>query len=82
LFFDAVPIWNAFIELNSSRTVGFGVSNIPYSEITNWMDENLIKTLEERNHFRKFIRLVDEIWVGHMNEKSSKSGAKSNNQKR
>jgi hypothetical protein len=36
------------------------------------MDENLIKTLEERKHFRKFIMMVDEIWVGHMNEKSSK----------
>jgi hypothetical protein len=84
LFFDAVPIWNAFIELNSSRTVGFGVSNIPYSEITNWLDENMISSLEERRHYRKFIGIVDNIWVGHMNEKSSdsKSGAKNNNSKR
>jgi hypothetical protein len=83
LFFDAVPIWNAFIELNASRTVGFGVSNIPYSEITNWLDENLVFSLEDRQHYRKFIGIVDSIWVGHMNDKSSdsKSGAQPSNKR-
>jgi hypothetical protein len=70
LYYDAVPIWNAFRDLSSSRSTGFSISHIPYSEITNWLDENIITSLEERKHYRYFIGFIDNIWVGHMNEKS------------
>jgi hypothetical protein len=74
LFFDAMPIWNAFGELSGSRQNGFSMGLIPYSEITNWLTENGIKNLEERNHFRKFINFIDENWVANLNDRKDTPG--------
>jgi hypothetical protein len=75
LYFDAVPLWNAFQELSQSRQTGFSISHIPYSEVTGWLDENDIISLEQRKHYRYFIGFIDREWVGLMNEKSSSSSS-------
>ena len=67
LFYDAVPIWNAFRDLTSSRSTAFSIGHIPYSEISDWLHENDIINLEERRHYRKFINFIDDIWVGELN---------------
>lgn len=63
LFFDAMPLWRAFTELSQSRQIGFDVGYIPYSEITNWLTENGIESLEERQWRRKFINFIDEVFI-------------------
>ncbi len=72
LFFDAMPIWNAFRALSSSRNSGFSIGYIPFSEISDWLSENDIISLEERRHYRQFITFIDEIWVSRLSEKQSK----------
>ena len=72
LFFDAVPFWNAFQELSASRQSGFGIGHIPYSEISCWLDENDIISMETRRHYRRFISFIDGLWVGKMNEKQDR----------
>jgi len=69
LFFDAVPVWNAFRDLSNSRSIGFSIGYIPYSETSNWMHENDIISLEERQHYRKFINFIDDIWVGELSSR-------------
>ena len=78
LFFDAVPIWNAFRDLSNSRSSGFSIGYIPYSEISDWMYENDIISLEERQHYRKFINFIDDIWVGELNSRQQSSENKRN----
>lgn len=84
LYFDAVPIWNAFQELSASRQSGFGIGYIPFSEVTNWLDENYITSLEDRKHYRRFISFIDNLWVGHANEKKEDkpNGAQSNRRRK
>lgn len=71
LFFDAVPLWNAFRELSPSRQSGFSIGYIPYSEISSWLDEQHILNQEERIYYRKFIVFIDEIWVNCLSEKQT-----------
>jgi len=63
LFLDAVPIWEAFGSLSSSRQTGFDMGAIPYSEITNWLDENSIIQFEERERYRRFITFIDGVYI-------------------
>jgi len=74
LYFDAVPFWIAFTQLSSSRQTGFGIGAIPYSEITNWLNENNIFRFEEREEYRRFINVIDGYYV---EKKAPKSNNKS-----
>ena len=69
LFMDAAPIWNGFQELSSSRQSGFSIGYIPHIQITDWLSENDIISLESRKHYRKFITFIDGLWVAHANDK-------------
>lgn len=71
LFYSAVPFWEAFTELSSSRQSGFGLGGIPYSEITDWLDENDIFSLEERQRYRRFINSTNNAFVNIKNESST-----------
>ncbi len=72
LFFDAVPFWEAFASLSSSRQNGFGMGNIPYSEVTGWLNENDIIRFEERERYRRFINAIDGVYVEEKTPKENK----------
>ena len=73
----AIPYWQAFNELSTSRDSGFGVGYIKFSEISSYLDEHYIFQIEERQLFRRMINLIDSIYVSKQNEKSEKSKTKS-----
>lgn len=72
LFFDAVPFWEAFTDLSSSRQSGFSVGYIPYSEVTGWLDEDQIFSIEQRKLYRRMVAVIDSIYVTKQS-KSKKS---------
>ena len=76
LFWDAVIIWKAFISLSPSRQSGMGLGYIPYSEITNYLDENEIEPLEERQWMRTHIQFVDSVYIDEQNKKQEKKNKK------
>ena len=61
LFEDLKPYWHAFGILKTSRNTGgmAGVGFIPYSEITNYLDEAKIKIPYEREEYTKWIQYID-----------------------
>jgi hypothetical protein len=63
LFYDAIPFWEAFSALSSSRQQGMGIGYIPYSEVSAYLDENEVFELEERHRFRHYIRVIDGVFV-------------------
>ena len=78
LFFDAVPLWEAFNALSSSRASGFGLGYIPYSEITSYLNDQCIDTLDERTYLRTMITFIDRLFV---EIKSAEQERKSQSQK-
>ncbi len=70
LFYEAVPFWEAFTELSSSRQSGFGLGGIPFSEITDWLNENDVFSLEQRNRYRRFINATNNAFANTKNESS------------
>jgi len=72
LFFDAVPLWNAFMNLSSSRQMGMGLGAIPYSEISAWLSENDIIGFEDRERHRRFITFVDHKYLEIKNAEKPK----------
>jgi len=76
LFFDAGVFWDAFSDLSASRQTGFSIGSIPYSEITGWLDEHDIISIEERNRYRKFIRVIDSAYVENKTPKTTSPESK------
>jgi len=70
LFIEALPYWTAFAELSASRQLGMSLGPIPYSEISCWLDENLISKLEERHEYRYLISKIDNKFIELQNNKS------------
>ncbi len=68
LFLEAMPYWTAFAELTNSRQLGMSLGPIPYSEISCWLDENLISKLEERHQYRYLISKIDNAFVASQNK--------------
>lgn len=66
----AIPYWQGFNELSTSRDMGFGIGYIKYSEISSYLDEHDIDGIEERQLFRRMINLIDSIYISHQNKKS------------
>jgi hypothetical protein len=74
LYSDAAEYWNMFIDLCNSRASGFSIGYIPFHQVTNWLDENMVFSLEERGLYRRLVAVIDNVFV----EKKSKP-AKSDN---
>jgi len=76
LFPDAVPFYRAFNELSGSRSSGMSIGMIPFSEVSNYLDEELIISQEERRRWRHFITLIDGKWVQRQtaSSKTNKKG--------
>ena len=72
LLIEAIPYWTAFAELSSSRQLGMSLGPIPYSEISCWLDENIICHIEERNQYRHLISSIDAKFVEIQNKKQDK----------
>lgn len=68
LYFDAVPFWEAFANLSSSRQSGMGLGAIPYSEITSWLTENQIISFENRERYRYFVTFIDGKYLELKND--------------
>lgn len=64
--------WKAFSELTSSRSVGFGVGAILYSEISSYLNENQIFNLDDREQYRRYINAMDSFYVKNSNESNNK----------
>jgi len=80
---ESAPYYLAFNEVSTSRQMGMGLGHIPYSEITGYLNENDIDHPEDRKRYRKFIVLLDNLYVKKSNEKSeNKSKKKSPSPKR
>ena len=62
--------------LSSSRRIGFSMGGIPYTEVTSWLDENRIVQFEERERFRRFINLIDGVYVEEKTPKTDKKNKK------
>lgn len=66
--------WNAFMELSSSRQMGFGsVGSIIYSEISAYLDENRLFDLDDRKQYRKYINILDSEFLKHSNNKEKQN---------
>lgn len=74
LFFDAVPFWNAFMTLSSSRQMGMSLCAIPYSEVSSWLTENGVSGFEERERHRRFIVFIDWKYLEIKNAEKPKKG--------
>ena len=74
LWYDAFPYWGAFNELSSSRAFGMSEGFIPYSEITNYLNENSIFMFEKRQRYRRIIMALDSAYISTQSEKSKKEG--------
>ena len=62
--------WAAFWELSGSRPLSMGgMGEIPYGEICCWLDENEIDCTHERCNFRRWIKLIDRLYLKAMDEK-------------
>jgi hypothetical protein len=71
LFIEAIPYWTAFAELTNSRQLGMSIGPIPYSEISSWLDENIIYQIEDRHLYRHLISKIDSEFVAIQNEKQT-----------
>lgn len=78
IFPDLMLYWNAFQELTTSRDTGFGVGYIKYSEITNYLTEELIFEYSERREWIHWIQTIDRLWVKMQSEKQKKEQDRKN----
>lgn len=76
LFSGLLPYWNAFWELSGSRSMGFGMGSIPYSEITGWLDENGVDHWQDRRDYREIIRFIDRAYLDITAEQREKDKPK------
>jgi len=73
LFSDLIPYWQAFHELSTSRQMGMGLGYIPYSVIVDYLNEEQIFSVNERDEYRHWIQVIDRIYVELQNEKTKES---------
>ena len=59
LYEDLRLVWDAFIDLRSSRQNDMAASAIPVSEIAAWMDVFGLRDSEQRMMFYKLVRALD-----------------------
>lgn len=69
LFLDLVEYWEAFWELRKRRPRGQGIVPIPISEIVSWLDLSLIKDLESRRDYLRWITALDNEWAAFAQKK-------------
>jgi hypothetical protein len=73
LFNDMIPFWQAFHELSTSRQMGMGLGYIPYSTIVDYLNEEQIFNINERDEYRQWIQTIDRIYVELQNVKTKES---------
>lgn len=49
-----------------------GIGYIPYSEISDWLNEELIFDYDERHEYRRFINFIDREYVTNVSENTKK----------
>lgn len=70
LYPDLIPIWNAFMELSSSRHVGMaGPSGIAVSDVAAWLDLAQINDPLSRGEWYRLIRTMDNTYLDHIRSK-------------
>ena len=57
-----LEIWQAFQDLNNSRTVGFCVNPIQVSEIKAWLDIHEVSETEDKAEYFRLIKALDAVW--------------------
>ena len=62
IFSDIAWIWEAFQDLCKTRSTGWGVSPIVYTEILAWSDLHGVPQ-DVRVRFTRWIKALDAIWL-------------------
>lgn len=76
LFNDLIWVWNGFLALSNSRSVGMaGPLHITYSEINNYCELYSIKGYIKKSDFADHVRLLDNLWIEDYYEKEKKKRA-------
>lgn len=74
---EKVPlgVWDAFLELSSSRQLGAmgGAGHIPHSEFLAWSEIAGLRDPVARRGWWALIRVLDGEYVRHMNKKEEPS---------
>jgi hypothetical protein len=71
LYEDLRCYWNAFIELDETRTVGFAANPISYLEIEAWLRLHSIDDSDERIGYTETIRFLDTHCLRIAKDKST-----------
>jgi hypothetical protein len=61
---DLQDVWQAFIDLSSSRQIGFEENPILISEIEAWLNIQGISSLEVRKEYFRIVKTLDSIRMG------------------
>lgn len=75
---DNADFWRAFWELTASRRIGLGMGAIPYSEITDWLNEEQIIPVEDRVFYRRILSALDRAYLKQIGTKDKGNNAKGN----
>lgn len=72
IYDDLFDVWQAFQDLNNSRTAGFDVNPIQISQIEAWLRLHRITDYEEQQDYFYLIRKLDDEWLRLIRDKRSK----------
>jgi len=70
-----VLYYNAFWDLNSCRSVGFGYGHIPWTAVTEWCIMNGLDG-EQYHSMHRYIRSMDGVYLKHHSKDSKKDDPK------
>ena len=73
--------WRAFSRLSSSRSSGFSIGYIAFSEIVLYLNEYCIESLEDRQDYIKWIQFIDNTYISLLNKKEKSKESKKPNAK-
>jgi len=68
-------VWQAFQDLNCSRTAGFDFNPIQVNEIQAWLSIHEVTELEDKVEYYRLITTLDRVWLKWSREKHEAKNA-------
>lgn len=58
--------YTAFQELNTTRSIGFGIGAIPWTAINDYASRYGVTGIDLFDAFTLFVRALDDAWLEHV----------------
>jgi hypothetical protein len=63
LYEDLADVWTAFVELNATRSIGFGPGPITFAEIDAWLRVHGVTVPGDKEEYAYLIHALDQTWL-------------------